>query len=64
MVFDERPLCVAKEAAGIAADFYQAVFMFADYTPDEVAQIWQQLRKFDDVSGEVMKANTLSNRVF
>ena len=64
MVFDERPLCVAKEAVGIAADFYQAVFMFADYTPDEVAQIWQQLRKFDDVSGEVMKANTLSNRVF
>ena len=64
MVFDERPLCVAKEAAGIAADFYQAVFMFADYAPDEVAQIWQQLRKFDDVSGEVMKANTLSNRVF
>lgn len=64
MVFDERPLCVAKEAAGIAADFYQAVFMFADYTPDEVAQIWQQLREFDDVSGEVMKANTLSNRVF
>ena len=64
MVFDERPLCVAKEAAGIAADFYQAVFMFADYTPDEVLQIWQQLRKFDDVSGEVMKGNTLSNRVF
>ena len=64
MVFDERPLCVAKEAAGIVADFYQAVFMFADYTPDEVLQIWQRLRKFDDVSGEVMKGNTLSNRVF
>ena len=64
MVFDERPWCAAKEAAGIAADFYQVSFMLVDYTPERAAQIWKCLREFRDVPVEVMKGNMGAGRVF
>ena len=50
MLFDASPYCVAKEAKDVAADFYRASFVYKKYSADEVANIFEKLQKFEDVS--------------
>ena len=49
MLFAGQALCFAKEAAEVKADFYRADFVYKPYTAEQAVQIWNKLRRFEDV---------------
>ena len=62
MVFDRRPLCFAKEAPDVRADFYRMDFLYRRYTPEEVCEIAEKLMDFTDV-GNINKGNINSRKI-
>ena len=50
MVMADTPICFAKEAKGVSADFYRADFCYKQYAANDVATIWQKIRNFEDIS--------------
>ena len=56
MLFDANPYCVVSEAESIEADFYRVSFVYKNYTPEQVLQIWQKITRFEDVNSN-NKAN-------
>lgn len=56
MLFSEKALCFAAEAALIKADYYRVDFCYKKYNLKIIAEIWDKLRKFEDIAG-CMKAN-------
>ena len=56
MLFAEQALCYAAEAAEIHADYYRADFIYKPYQAEQVLQIWEKLRKFEDVAN-IRKGN-------
>lgn len=48
-VFDNRPLCFAKEAPQVAADFYRVDFCYRVYSAEKAAAVWNKVRGFADV---------------
>ncbi len=63
MLFAERPLCFAAEAAKVPAAFYRVDFVYRHYLPEVAASIWNKVRHFTDVSG-CAKGNLVSGRNF
>lgn len=49
MVFNANPLCFAKEAPQIKADFYRVDFCYKNYSPEQVAQIFGLISSYKDV---------------
>lgn len=60
LVLGDNPVCFAKEAGKVAADFYRADFCYKKYAPKDVAAIWQKITNFEDV-GKCSKANLFCN---
>ncbi len=56
MLFADKPYCAAEEAKSVKADFYRADFCYKKYQSHEVAQIFDKLRKFEDI-GNCVKGN-------
>ncbi len=56
MMFAEEPLCFAKETVGIGADYYRVSFVYKNYSPEKVLEIWQKVRAGQDVD-KCRKAN-------
>ncbi len=56
MLFAQKPYCVAEFAPQVKADFYRADFAFKPYESKKVAQIWESLKKFQNIS-ESQQAN-------
>lgn len=48
-VFDDRPLCFAKEAPQVAADFYRVDFCYRVFSAEKAAAVWNKVRGFADV---------------
>lgn len=61
-VFDDKPLCFAKEAQQVAAGFYRVDFCYKVYSPEKAASIWNKVRGFTDVA-QCSKANINSSRI-
>lgn len=60
-VFDDKPLCMAKEARQVQADFYRVDFCYKNYSPERAASIWCKVQRFEDVPQSI-KANVNNNR--
>lgn len=56
MLFDASPYCVVSEAKNLKVDFYRVSFVYKNYIPEQVLQIWQKITKFEDVNSN-NKAN-------
>lgn len=56
LVIADTPICFAKEAESVEADFYRADFCYKKYAPKDVAAIWQKIKNFEDVA-KCSKAN-------
>ena len=56
MLFAQKPYCVAEFASQVKADFYRADFTFKPYESTKVAQIWESLKEFQNIS-ESQQAN-------
>ena len=56
LVLADVPVCYAKEAASVAADFYRADFCYKKYEAKDAAAIWRKLRSFEDIA-KCNKAN-------
>lgn len=50
MVMADTPICFAKEAKGVSADFYRADFCYKQYAAKDVAAIWQKIKNFEDIA--------------
>lgn len=55
-VFDDKPLCFAKEAPQVAADFYRVDFCYKAYSAEKAAAVWSRVRGFTDI-GSCGKGN-------
>ena len=51
MLFDERSLCFAVEAKEVNVAAYRVDFCFKTYSAKQAAQIWECVRRFQDVNG-------------
>ena len=56
MLFAEQPLCFAAEASEIKADYYRVDFVYKSYEAAKAAQVWNKVRRFEDVAN-CRKAN-------
>ncbi len=62
MIFDDRPYCIASEAAKINADFLRMDFCYMPYSAENVKSITDKLMCFEDIK-DSMKANFLNNNL-
>lgn len=60
MLFGAQPLCFAAEAAEVKADYYRADFVYKAYSAAKTRQIWDKVRRFEDVEN-CRKANLYRN---
>ena len=63
MLFAGEPLCFAREAAEIKADYYRVSFVYKTYSPEQALKIWKKVRSFEDVDG-CRKANLERSGIF
>ncbi len=56
LVIADTPICFAKEAESVEADFYRADFCYKKYEAKDAAAIWQKIKNFEDVA-KCSKAN-------
>ncbi|MBO5443554.1 MAG: U32 family peptidase [Alphaproteobacteria bacterium] len=63
MLFAGEPLCFAREAAAIKADYYRVSFVYKTYSPEQALKIWKKVRSFEDVDG-YRKANLERSGIF
>ncbi len=47
MLFDKRPYCISEYAQEIKPAYYRVSLVYKDYTPDQVADIWSKMRRFE-----------------
>lgn len=62
MVFDEKPFCIAGEAADLRPDAFRIDFMYCRYTPETVRDTINKLLKFENIT-DCIKGNFLSNNL-
>jgi len=63
MLFSEKPLCLAAEAADVKPDYYRVDFCYRPYSARQAAEIFEKMRAFQDVEN-AMKANVYRNKDF
>ncbi len=63
MLFSEKPLCLAAEREDIKPDYYRVDFCYKPYSAEQVAEIFEKIRSFQDVENG-MKANVYRNKNF
>ena len=51
MLFDRRPYCVAGQAKEVKPAFYRCSFMYKPYTAARVLDIWEKMRRFENLPG-------------
>lgn len=62
IVFDEKPYCIASDAADLEPDYFRMDFTFRQYTAEEVEEIVNTLMEGENVSS-CIKGNFLSNNI-
>ncbi|MBQ8481246.1 MAG: U32 family peptidase [Alphaproteobacteria bacterium] len=62
MVFDDKPLCIAKEAKDVEADYLRMDFIYRRYTAEKVKNIVEKILQFENVSN-CININFLNNNL-
>ncbi len=62
MVFDEKPYCIAAEAKDLRPDFFRMDFVYRPYEAQQVKEIADRLRRFEDFP-EALKGVFTANNI-